>query len=98
MTGECPEQVDHDNHVRDDNKWVNLIPSNYTENGKNHPKTRRNKTGVVGVSQRPDGKYVARIYVNKKHVFLGAFSTSHEAQEARKVANIKYGFSPNHGE
>lgn len=97
MTGRMPEQVDHMNHVRDDNRWVNLRECDYASNGKNHPKTVRNATGVVGVSQRPDGKFVARIYVNKKHLFLGAFNTLDEAAEARSDANKVYGFHENHG-
>lgn len=48
-------------------------------------------------SKRPDSKYVARIYVNKKYKFLDVFSTFEEAKQARQEANIQYNFHPNHG-
>ncbi len=97
MSGYLPEMVDHINHNPSDNSWDNLREATIKENGKNHPKTVRNKTGFVGVSQRPDDKYVARIYVNNKHIFLGAFKTFDEAKVARQQANIAYNFHPNHG-
>ena len=97
MLGYFPPQVDHADHDQSNNSWINLEESSYEKNGKNHPKTIRNVTGVVGVSQRPDGKYVARIYTNKKHVFLGVFTTIEEATLAREEANLLYGFHANHG-
>lgn len=97
MRGFFPEQVDHIDHNGSNNSWKNLEESDYQKNGKNHPKTKRNSTGHVGVSQRPDGKYVARIYVDKKHKFLGSFFTIEEAIAARKQANIGFGFHKNHG-
>ena len=97
MLGYFPPQVDHIDHNQSNNSWINLEESSYEKNGKNHPKTRRNVTGVVGVSQRPDGKYVARIYANKKHIFLGVFTTIGEATLAREEANLLYGFHTNHG-
>ena len=97
MTGSFVNQIDHIDHDTSNNAWSNLREATYATNGKNHPKTVRNKTGFVGVSQRNDGKFIARIYVNKRHKFLGVFSTLVEAITARKVANITYNFHPNHG-
>lgn len=97
MKGYAPAQVDHANHIRHDNRWGNLRESNYTDNNKNQPLTKRNKTGVVGVSLRKDGKYVARVYVKSRHVFLGAFATLDEAKEARQLANMEHNFHVNHG-
>ena len=97
MLGYFPPQVDHADHNRSNNSWINLEESSYEKNGKNHPKTKRNTTGVVGVSQGPDDKYVARIYVNKKHIFLGTFASLSDAAKAREEAKIKHGFHPKHG-
>lgn len=97
MTGKTPPQVDHQDHDRSNNKWENLAAADYQSNGKNHPKTKRNSTGHVGVSQRKDGKYVARIYVNKRHKFLGVFDDVQSAADARKQASIDAGFHANHG-
>lgn len=89
--------VDHINHIPSDNSWANLREVTQKENCRNQHKTRRNKTGFVGVSQRPDGKFVARIYTNKRHKFLGAFESFEQAVIARKNANVKYNFHQNHG-
>lgn len=97
MLGYFPPQVDHEDHVRSNNVWGNLQPTDYAGNGKNHPKTVRNKTGAVGVSLRPDGKYIARIYVNMKHVFIGVFDDVQSAAAARAAANVQHGFHVNHG-
>jgi hypothetical protein len=97
MEGRFVEQVDHSDHDASNNKWNNLVEATYESNGKNHPKTIRNSTGIVGVSQRPDGKYIARVYVERKHKFIGVFPTLEQAAEARRLANIKHGFHPNHG-
>ena len=97
MTGSMPEQVDHINHIRDDNRWCNLRAACYKSNGKNHPKTKRNTSGVVGVSQYADGRYRASIYTLGKHHRLGIFEDYFEAICARKSAEAKLGFHPNHG-
>jgi hypothetical protein len=97
MTGCIPVQVDHQDHIRSNNRWLNLVAADYQSNGKNHPKTKRNSTGFVGVSKRPDGKFISRIYANKKHKFLGVFSTPEAAYAARQQANVTFGFHTNHG-
>ena len=35
VTGEWPEEIDHDNRIRHDNRWANLLNSNRSENMKN---------------------------------------------------------------
>lgn len=97
MTGTIPTQVDHQDHTPSNNSWDNLAPADYKSNGRNHPKTKRNATGVVGVSLRKDGRYVARIYVKNKHKWLGAFPTLEAAKQCREAANIQYNFHENHG-
>lgn len=97
MLGYLPKIVDHIDHNPSNNAWNNLMEVTLKENGRNHPKTKRNSTGFVGVSQRPDGNFIARIYVNSKHIFLGSFKTFEEAKIARQQANIEYNFHPNHG-
>lgn len=97
MTGSIPTQVDHIDHNPANNEWKNLRPACYKSNGKNHPKTKRNSTGVVGVSKTPSGNYIARIYAKGKHINLGTYKTLEEAAQARAAANITYDFHPNHG-
>ena len=99
MTGEFPNgQIDHINHVRNDNRWCNLRVVNNQENHKNRPKQKNNKTGIVGVAfNKRTSKYIAYITVNKKRVSLGYFDDLEKAKETRLNANVKYGYSSNHG-
>ena len=50
MNGEHPsDQVDHINHIRNDNRWCNLRLASSYENSKNRSKGKGNISGVVGV-------------------------------------------------
>ncbi|QIN99207.1 homing endonuclease [Salmonella phage smaug] len=48
MTGIIPEEVDHINRIRSDNRWVNLRESNRQENSRNRKST--SNSGYLGVS------------------------------------------------
>lgn len=52
-----------------------------------------NATGVKGVSVRPNGRYTAKIWFQRKEIHLGTFDTLEEAAQARKEAEDKY-FKP----
>lgn len=98
MTGKWPEFIDHINHVRDDNRWVNLREVTYQENNRNASISKNNKSGFTGVCWiTRDEKWLAKIVINKKPVYLGFYGDRFEAICARASANNKYGFHPNHG-
>ena len=93
-----PDQVDHINHDRSDNRIHNLREVTESCNKKNVSKSRRNTSGVVGVHAHGDtGLWRARITNDGVTVHLGLFSTLAEAAQARKAAEEKLGFHPNHG-
>jgi len=93
-----PEQVDHINHVRDDNRIINLRLATHQENNKNASMSKRNKSGITGVFwKKQNRKWQARIMVNRKSIHLGFFTDKFEAICARLSANNKYGFHENHG-
>jgi len=50
MEGYIPEEVDHINRVRDDNRFSNLRAANRRINTKNQPLRCNNKSGFNGVS------------------------------------------------
>lgn len=52
-----------------------------------------NATGVKGVSVRPNGRYTAKIWFQRKEIHLGTFDTLEDAAQARKEAEEKY-FKP----
>jgi hypothetical protein len=98
-TGEWPkDQIDHIDGDRSNNRRLNLRQATDSDNRKNQKIRSNNSSTVMGVSWRPKyGAWRARINVNKKDVHLGSFREFSDAVEARKLAEIMYGFHPNHG-
>ena len=96
--GEDPERIDHVNGDKADNRLCNLRSVTHQENQKNTPRPKHNKSGVVGVclDKRSD-KWFAQIQVNGKCVNLGLYDDFSSAVQARKTAEIKFGFHENHG-
>lgn len=100
MTGKFPEnQMDHINHVRHDNRWVNLRKVTNTENQKNQKISPNNTSGVTGVYwQKKLGKWEGKIRVNGKQKHLGVSRDKFEIICARKSAENKQGYHENHGQ
>ncbi len=100
ITGKMPEhQIDHINGDGTDNRAVNLREVNRVDNCKNRRKPSNNTTGVVGVyKHRPTGGWQAQIRVNYQLKNLGVFREFDKAVDARKQAELLYGFHPNHGQ
>ena len=74
-TGYFPEHhVDHDNGIRDDNRWKNLFEVTRLCNSKNRKICKINKSGYVGVSVTHSGKYESYITVNYRRVRLGIYA------------------------
>ena len=88
MTGKWPEhQVDHINGVKDDNRWSNLRDVTNTVNSQNQRKPRPgNKTGLLGVSSKPKGKFQAQIKIDGKIKYLGLFDSADKAHDAYLLA------------
>jgi len=99
MTGKQPEnEVDHINHIRSDNRWVNLRLASRIDNNMNKSLRADNTSGTPGVAwQKSRRKWHAKINVNGVFHFLGRFTDKKDAINARKQAEKKYGFHPNHG-
>lgn len=91
-------QIDHINHIRDDNRLENLRDVPKLGNARNQKMHKVNTSGKMGVSfYKPYGKWLARIKDGKKDVYLGYFTLKEDAILAREAAEIKYGYHPNHG-
>lgn len=97
-TGSFPlGQIDHIDHVRDNNSWNNLREVEPRDQQLNMGLHTNNTSGVMGVRQLKSGKFYAYIMVNRKQISLGSYITLDEAKAARQVAEAKYGFHVNHG-
>ncbi len=96
--GEFPEVIDHINGVKVDNRLVNIRNITQAVNTRNARIYKTSKTGILGVTWKPAyGKWKSEISVNKKRTHLGYFKNLFDAACARKSAEIKHDFHPNHG-
>ena len=98
--GHIPEnaEIDHINHVRNDNRLCNLRFVTRSENSKNQSLSSKNTSGVTGVYfSKTKKKYIAQIKVDREIIYLGTFETLEEAAAARAEANVKFNFHNNHG-
>lgn len=92
MTGVDPDDVDHIDGDRTNNRYANLRNCTRSENLRNAKRNKRNQTGVSGVRIKR-GKWNARI----GSLNIGTFDTFEEAASARKAAEREHGYHHNHG-
>ena len=100
MTGDDPgiNQVDHINHIRDDNRWSNLRLVDLRGQARNHSKNSNNTSGITGVGwYESRQQWVAQITFEGKKSHLGYFDTIEEASLVRALAEQSAGYHPNHG-
>jgi len=89
--------IDHDDRVRDNNTWANLIlVDGFSAQNRNKALHTSNTSGHVGVWQTVYGTWRAAIGNGNKE-YLGTFKTKEEAIDARTVAEAKYKYHPKHG-
>lgn len=81
MTGVMPDEVDHDDRDRGNNRWENLKETTHSDNAVNTPVRKHSSTGIKGITPH-QGKFVARF----KKKYIGIFNTPEEAHAAYLVA------------
>jgi len=92
-----PEQVDHINHNRCDNRIDNLRLVSKFENQQNMSLSKRNDSGIVGISfDNSRKKWIAQIRENRK-THMKRFSTKFGAIRQRLKWNKEFNFHDNHG-
>lgn len=97
-TGKWPDQVDHINGKRWDNRLVNLRAVTQSENCKNAKVRSDNSSGVTGVRWAArERRWKAEITVNGRNKYIGVFASFEDAVAARKSAEQAHGFHQNHG-
>lgn len=98
MDGFMPDEVDHINHIRNYNRWLNLREASDLDNSRNKSISKKNTSGVIGVSWFKDRKkWRSQIMVANKTIWLGQYSNFIDAITARKKAEVFHGFHENHG-
>jgi hypothetical protein len=90
--------VDHIDGNGSNNRLSNLRVVTHQENMRNTKLSSRNTSGTIGVWwSLSSERWQAQIRVENKNLYLGRYTNKDDAIEARKAAEIKYGFHENHG-
>ena len=94
---EIPEEIDHINGIRHDNRLVNLRGVTKAENARNRV-TVSNTSGVCGVYySKATKKWGAFINIERRRVHLGLFKEKDDAIMARRSAEKAGGYATGHG-
>ena len=93
-----PNEIDHVNQNRSDNRIENLRAVDHANNNHNQTLRNTNTSGIMGVNwSNQRNKWVVYIYTDARKKHLGYFIDFFEAVCARKSAENKFNFHPNHG-
>ena len=91
--GEFPKNdIDHIDGNRTNNKIENLRDVPRTENLQNIKiaKSHNKSTGILGAYLHTSGKFMSRIKVNKKDIYLGLFESAEQANQAYLKAKQQF--------
>ena len=91
MEGHFPEyECDHENRVKDDNKWDNIRHVSRQCNNRNRGRLKNNTSGVTGIHwSQQRGHWIAQIMISGKTKFLGHFKDFTGAVKARWEAEVE---------
>lgn len=94
MTGSWPTKaVDHIDGNKTNNAWNNLREVTVQQNATNRALPAKTRSRVVGVNWNPKReKWIARITVSGRTIYLGEFTELVDATATRKAAERSYGF------
>lgn len=89
VTGVWPiGQLDHINHIRTDNRFINLREATNQENQRSKRLSSLNKSGYKGVRITRNYRYMSRIFVDTKETHLGTFDSPIDAAKAYDKAAL----------
>ena len=91
-------EIDHINHEQGDNRIENLRDVSRVDNCRNRSIPLNNTSGIMGVYfHKKSNRWRAIINIDGKQKTLGQFADFSEAVNARKNAEVLYGYHKNHG-
>lgn len=100
MTGEePPAEIDHLDGDATNNTWKNLRDGSRGVNRKNSAMTRRNSSGINGVSwDKTNHKWLVQVGVSGRVRHVGRFASLDDAESAAREVRRELGFTDRHGE
>jgi hypothetical protein len=98
VTGDDPDEIDHVDGVRTNNKWKNLRSVSRSDNLRNSARHKDNTSGTTGVRYIEKGD-LWQAYICRDYTFfsLGSYKDKADAIIARKRGEKEYRFHKNHG-
>lgn len=87
-SGEWPQQVDHINGIKDDNRTENLRSANNQQNSMNRVNARTKRKGCYWQEKRK--RWMVQIGVDGKRKTIGYYKTLKEAKKAYNESATKY--------
>lgn len=98
VNDEDPDEVDHENGNKLDNRIGNLRGTDHRGNSMNRKLNSNNTSGFHGVRwNQTKKKWQATIHVHGANQHLGFFDDKEGAIAARQEAEVRHGFHANHG-
>lgn len=82
-------QIDHKNNIRHINSLINLQEATQLENNKKLGMKSTNTSGYKGVFKKGN-KFISKIVVNRKNIYIGTFNCPIEAAKAYDLAAQKH--------
>ena len=96
--GENPDDIDHDDGNRGNNRLLNLFDRSRSGNLKNRVLSKNNTSGFHGVCwSKHHNLWSVSIGHEGKTIHIGWFKEFDGAVAARQSAEVTYGYNPNHG-
>jgi hypothetical protein len=83
-----PNEIDHINGMRGDNRIANLREATHAENSRNRKKLRNGRCALKGVYIK-GARFCAKIKKHGKHTHVGCYDTEEEAHAAYVAAAEK---------
>lgn len=92
--GYWPEEIDHINGDKSDNRITNLREASRVINQRNYPKISTNTSGKTGVHfRKKEGLWVAYIGNGFGNETLGYFKSKEDAIKVREAKEAEYGYN-----
>ena len=89
--GHIPNEIDHEDRDKSNNRIQNLRPATSSQNKGNISLLRNNTTGYRGVSVNSrSGKFHAQIKINGKQTYIGRFELPEDAARAYNTEAKKH--------